>query len=434
VNRRLIVFLATAISISTLTVVGVQIKWIRTTADAAEEDFSRNVQLALQQVADMVEKQEMAYRYPDSVPVRNFQSQFSSSPQRCADRPVPERITGEQIDSLLRRELSRKNIMSSCEFVVTDEWGAIILSTDGFAGAQPEHTYTTALFPNDPDHIPRHFLTVGLPHHRDYILRSIRWLLVASLLLILIISTTFAVTLITVFRQKRLSRIRNDFVNNITHELKTPITTISLASEILQDRRVPGWQDGVPRLTQVIYDESKRLMYLVERVLQSAIYSRGKLKLKVEEVNIHDIIRKVLSSFSLQFETLHITTESRFRAANPHVMADALHLAHVLANLIDNAIQYRKETEPLHIAVQTHNTVHAVVVTVTDNGIGIDERHSKQLFNRFYRETYQHLPPVKGFGLGLYYVKNIIETHRGKVFATGAIGKGSTFGFELPVK
>jgi signal transduction histidine kinase len=434
VNKRLIVFLAVAISISTLVVVGVQIKWIRSTVDTAEENFSRDVQLALQQVVDMIVTQEMAQVAPDSMPLRFFQSQVASYPLHYADRPVVERITVAQLDSLLCRELRRKNIMSPCEFAVTDEWGAIVLATDGFADVLPEYTYNTALFPNDPDDVTHYFLNIYLPLHRDYILHSIRWMLALSLLLIIVISATFAVTLITIFRQKRLSKIRHDFVNNITHELKTPIATISLASEILQDRQTPNWTDSVPHLSRVIHDESKRLMYLVERVLQSAIYARGKLKLKVEEIDVHPIIQKVLSQFSVQFDTLHITTECRLHAANSHVMADALHLAHVLTNLIDNAIQYRKETEPLHIVVQTHNTGQALVVSVTDNGIGIDGKQSKQLFNRFYRDIYTHAAPIKGFGLGLYYVKNIIETHHGKIFATGAVGIGSTFGFELPVK
>ncbi|MDR0667923.1 MAG: HAMP domain-containing histidine kinase [Prevotellaceae bacterium] len=433
-NKRLIVLLAIAISISTLTVVGIQIKWIRATADAAEEAFSRNVQATLQQVVDIIVRQEIAQLFSDSIPVHFFQSRFSSYPPSHADRPVTERVTDAQIDSLLRKELRRKNIVAPYEFAITDEWGAIVLATAGFSNARPEHTYNAALFPSDPYHAPHYFLNIYLPPHRDYIMYSIRWMLVASGVLILVICATFAVTLMTVFRQKRLSKIRNDFVNNITHELKTPIATISLASEILQDHRSPRWQDRVPRLSQVIHDESERLMYLVEKVLQTAIYSRGKLKLKVEEVDIHDIIRKVLADFSLQFETLHITTESRFLATNPHVMADALHLAHVLTNMIDNAIQYRKTTEPLHIVVQTRNTAHSVEVAVSDNGIGVDERQAKQVFNPFYRYVHKQSPPVKGFGLGLYYVKNIIETHHGKLFVSGAVGKGSTFGFELPVR
>ncbi|MDR3134434.1 MAG: HAMP domain-containing histidine kinase [Prevotellaceae bacterium] len=415
--------MAVVIGICTSALIGVQVQWIQTAEKVNEEQFSRTVTHAMEHAVHEIARQEI-----EEMPsLRAFQSTAGSDYNLV---PPEQRISYSQIDSLLHRTFSEANIPVACDFAVTDELGAILFATDNFSDALPEQTYSTTLFPDDPETAAHYYLNVYFPGYAAYIIRSITWMIVASALLTLIIVATFAATLFIIFQQKRLSRIKADFVNNITHELKTPITTISLAAQVLQETPAITLQTAVPRLSGMISNESKRLSQLVESILQSAIFKRG-VKLSIQKIDLHALLQNVLAQFSLQFETLKVTVECKFNATNTQVSGDEIHLANAVSNLIDNAIKYRKETTPLHILIETKNTRKTIILSVTDNGIGVEA--TKQLFNQFYRYPSENRYTIKGFGLGLYYVKNIIETHHGKLFASGNVGAGSTFGFELPL-
>jgi two-component system phosphate regulon sensor histidine kinase PhoR len=418
------VLLAVVISICTLALISVQVQWIQAAEKVEEEQFSRMVQLVLEQVVNDITTQEIQ----EMQSVRAFQSYARDGNDLI---PVAQRISHSQIDSLLYKAFCETTISIAYDFAVTDELGAILFETDNFSNASPEHTYSTTLFPNDPEEAAHYYLNVYFPQYATHIIHSIRWMIVASVALTLIIVATFTATLLIIFRQKRLSKIKADFVNNITHELKTPITTISLAAQMLQETPASGLQSAIPRLSDMIGSESKRLSQLVESILQSAIFKRG-VKLSVRKIDMHALLQNVLAQFSLQFDALQVAVECKFTATHTQVAGDEIHLANAVSNLIDNAIKYRKETEPLRILVETKNTRKTIVVAVTDNGIGV--KATKQLFNQFYRQPTDNIYTIKGFGLGLYYVKNIIETHGGKLFASGASGVGSTFGFELPIE
>jgi two-component system phosphate regulon sensor histidine kinase PhoR len=431
VNKRLIVSLAVFISLCTLTLTGEQIKWMQAITRAEEESFARHIRLALEEVADEAEKQETETLLLHGYPARLFQSRTQQI--TLSHLPLEKRLPLQTLDSLLKEAFRKKDILIPYDFAVTDETGTILFETTGFKDATPVHTYSARLFPNDPDESFAHYLSVYLAHYASHILRSTRWMIIVSVILTLLIAATFATTLIIIFRQKKLSEIKNDFVNNITHELKTPITTISLAAQMMEDRSVPDWESKIPRLSRLIGSESKRLSLWVENILQSAVFERGKLKLRAKPVDLQQLLQNVLAQFTLQFEELHADIQYDLHATHTRVMGDEIHLANVISNLIDNAIKYRKETEPLQLLVKTENEHSHITLSITDNGIGIDGHESKHLFDRFYRTPSSNGHTVKGFGLGLYYVKNIIETHNGKLFAFGKTGKGSTFGFTLPL-
>lgn len=420
-KQRLIILLAVVISICTLALISVQVQWIRATEKVEEEQFSRTVTLALEHAVNDITMQEIQERQS----LRVFQSYARDSNNRV---PVEQRISYRQIDSLLHKVFCETPISIAYDFAVTDELGIILFATDNFSQALPQYTYSTTLFPDDPEGAAQYYLNVYFPQYATYITHSITWMIAASVLLTLIIIVTFAATLVIIFRQKRLSKIKADFVNNITHELKTPITTISLAAQVLQETPKPDLPTAVPRLADMVRSESKRLLQLVESILQSAIFKRG-MKLSIQKIDMHALLQNVLAQFSLQFDTLNVAVECKFNAVNTQVTGDEIHLANAVSNLIDNAIKYRKETEPLHILIETKNTGKTITIAVTDNGIGV--KATKQLFHQFYRQPSENIY-TKGFGLGLYYVKNIIETHHGKLFASGHAGAGSTFGFELP--
>jgi signal transduction histidine kinase len=433
-NKRLVFLLVIAIGIGTFMLIGVQVKWIREMARAEEAYFSHAVQVALWEVADEINRRETSAlsAAEGDHPVHLFQSQHAL----LAAKPVHERVSLPLIDTLLRQKLRAQDILIPFECAVTDELGVLVFASGGFDNPAPDYTYSAVLFPDAPHDAVPYYLNVFLPDRHSHILRAIRWLVVLSTLLTLLITVTFIATLVVIFRQKQLSKIKSDFVHNITHELKTPITTISLAAEMLQDPHVLEDRRNIERLPRVIGSESRRLLHLVEQVLQSAIFERGKLKLSVKPVDVHRLIREVLTHFALQFDTLKVSVECRLEAPRAWVMADEVHLANVVSNLIENAIKYRKEKQPLRIVVRTEEKGKRLVLAVTDNGKGIDGRSAgtKHLFNQFYRDaSAENSYRIAGFGLGLYYVKNIIETHHGRLFASGRTGEGSTFGFELPL-
>jgi two-component system phosphate regulon sensor histidine kinase PhoR len=247
-----------------------------------------------------------------------------------------------------------------------------------------------------------------------------------------IIIGIFALTLHIILRQKKLSLIKNDFINNMTHELKTPISTISLASQMLKDTSVAHTPKTIEHVSGVIFDESKRLSYQVEKVLQMAVFNEGRLKLKMSEINLNDVAGTVASNFQIRVTSQHGELNTRFAANHPLIKGDEVHITNVLFNLLDNAVKY--STEKPEIEFSTENKNGWVVVAVKDNGIGIPKEHQKQIFERFYRVPTGNVHNVKGFGLGLSYVKRIIDAHNGQIKVDSSPGKGTRFRIYLPVK
>ncbi len=254
----------------------------------------------------------------------------------------------------------------------------------------------------------------------------------STLLITLFIVMMFSLALFIIFKQKRLSEMKNDFVNNMTHELKTPVSTISLASQMLSDRSIPDEQKNLGQISRIIQAESKQLGFQVERVLQMAIFDHGELKLKLEEVNLHDIIDTVAQNFLLQLDKREGKLEFFPEAEDAVVNGDLMHLTNVVSNLLENAIKYTRLKPEISIATRTEND--SLVVSVMDNGIGISKEDQKRIFDKFYRVPSGNVHNVKGFGLGLSYVKLIVEQHHGSIKIKSEPGKGSQFDIQLPLR
>jgi two-component system phosphate regulon sensor histidine kinase PhoR len=272
---------------------------------------------------------------------------------------------------------------------------------------------------------------VSFPRKESYIFLSMGVTLATSLGLLLIVMGVFLSTLITIMRQKKLSQVRSDFVSNMTHELKTPIATIALAAEMLSDPNVPSEKKNYASLSGVIHAQTKRLSMLVERSLLLAMFEHGRLRLRLKRCDFHALAAKVLDGFTLQAEHAGAHVARAFNAANANIMADEVHFSNIFSNLVDNALKYAKEN-PL-IVVSTKNVDDKLLIQVRDNGIGIAKEDQKRIFEQFYRVHTGNLHNVKGFGLGLSYVRQIVEQHGGQIWIESELGKGSTFNILLPL-
>ncbi len=346
--------------------------------------------------------------------------------------PLQQRLDFRQMDNFLADELRNRNITLPYEYGVYQEYtGNFIYSSAGENNAELERSiYQAQLFPNDfflePNYIKLHF-----PGQNMFILHKISAILGSSLVFIAIIIFTFLWMMRSFLEQKKLSEMKTDFINNMTHEFKTPITTIALASEALRDTQVQKNETRLNRLAGVIQEENKRLEGQVERVLQIARLQTGEIKLNKQAVNIHHIIEKAIEQVSLIVEEKQGQISCSLNAEKAIVEADNVHLTNIIYNLLDNATKYAMDKPS--IIIQSYNSGPRIVIEITDNGIGMSQEEQKRIFEQFYRVPTGNIHNVKGFGLGLSYVKTMLQAHNGSIQVKSAPGKGSTFTFTLPL-
>jgi two-component system phosphate regulon sensor histidine kinase PhoR len=343
---------------------------------------------------------------------------------------VEDRFTESQIEHLLSSKLSENGVDLPFEYAVYEEGKQPIYQSGSFNEYEECRYFRTSLLPGGIFHRPT-FLSVYFPGERKHFLKSMGMLGGTSVLITLCVITLFSLSLFIIFKQKKLAEMKNDFVNNMTHELKTPISTISLASQMLSDRSIPEEQKNLSQISRIIQTESRQLGFQVERVLQMAIFDHGQLKLKTEEINIHDLIETVAQNFLLQIEKRDGRLEFLPEAEESVVQGDTMHLTNVVSNLIENAIKYTKQVPRISIATRNENDF--IIISVSDNGIGISKEDQKRIFDKFYRVPTGNVHNVKGFGLGLSYVKLIVEHHHGTIRLKSEPGKGSRFDIHLPL-
>jgi two-component system phosphate regulon sensor histidine kinase PhoR len=351
--------------------------------------------------------------------------------QERSELPVSLRIPDGFLDVLIDTLLKQKNINLEYRFAVQTEIDGknVFIMGNDFHPQKNSQLYKKLLFP-DEQQLKPNFLCIYFPKQKSDLFKSTSFLIFPSILLTMIIIGIFIVTLQVILRQKKISQIKNDFINNMTHELKTPISTISLASQMLRDVSVSHTTKSVDHISSVIYDESQRLTNQVEKVLQMAVFNEGKLKLKFTEIDINKLLEGIVANFEIRLSTENGTLIKDLSAENPYINGDEVHITNVIFNLLDNAMKYSKG-EP-QIELLTENKNGFVVVHVKDYGIGIPKEHQNQIFERFYRVPTGNLHNVKGFGLGLSYVKRIVEVHNGKIKLESTVGKGTRFRIFFP--
>lgn len=493
-NKRLIILLGTVMGLVLLSLISVQINWIRNAYIVKEQQFDQMVHQALNEIVNVIAREEtyglmMDELNPGLSQSRNRNYQLSASdtlnnlgyevhfeantPNASQSDSVIESMQKNTIrdwqqaqkhqmmeqrrqylNSLITRILSHnpnieerlsKNELAAISSEVLMDFGIdadfefavlkwnnnIAFKSENFNPNEVSSIYRVRLYPDDFSAESNYF-DIYFPDKRNFIFRSLAFIGISSGVLTLLIVFTFAFTLYVIFRQKRLSDIKTDFVNNMTHELKTPISTISLASQMLGDNSIPSEAKNLGRISKIIKQESKRLGYQVEKVLQIAAIDKGNLTLNKRNIDIHELIENVTGNFLIQIENSGGLLIPSLHAEKFMVKADPVHLTNVISNLIDNAIKYTPENP--EIFIETRNIDDYVQVSVKDNGIGISRNNQKRVFERFYRVPTGNVHNVKGFGLGLNYVKKIIEIHKGSIEVESEPGNGTTFSFRLPLK
>ena len=349
----------------------------------------------------------------------------------ASDKPLKERVNFKILDQDIKAELINNGVNIHYHFIVTTQDGREVYRCPDYSDEGSEFTYTQVLFRNDPSS-KMGVVKVHFPDINSYIFSSIKFM-IPSVFFTLILLVTFIITLVLVFRQKRYNEIKNDFVNNMTHELKTPIASISLATQMLNDDSVTKSEKMRKHLVGVITDETKRLRFLVEKVLQMSMFDRKKSSFKKKHLDLNEMVESIANSFSLRGEHTGGKINVDIGAVDSDIYVDEVNFQNVIFNLMDNAVKYRKTDEPVDIYLKTWNDDKWLYLSVHDTGKGIKKDDLKKIFEKFYRVGTGNVHDVKGFGLGLAYVKKVVDLHDGEIKVDSEYGKGSTFTIKLPV-
>ncbi len=351
--------------------------------------------------------------------------------RRASDKSIGERVRFGDLNGYLQANLYNNGIDLPFHYEVLDKEGRSVYRCADYEEKGSDEAYQQALFKNDPP-AKTSVLKVHFPGRRDYLFDSVSFM-IPSLIFTLVLLVTFIFTIYIVFRQKKLTEMKNDFINNMTHEFKTPISTISLAAQMLKDPAVGKSPQMFQHISGVINDETKRLRFQVEKVLQMSMFDRQKATLKMKEIDANELITGVVNTFALKVERYNGKITSNLEATDPVIFADEMHITNVIFNLMDNAVKYKKPEEDLELKVRTWNESGKLMISIQDNGIGIKKENLKKIFEKFYRVHTGNLHDVKGFGLGLAYVKKIIVEHKGTIRAESDLNVGTKFIIALPL-
>ena len=349
----------------------------------------------------------------------------------ASEKPLKERVNFKLLDKDIRQELANNGINIPYHFTVSTVDGREVYRCPDYSDDGEEYNYSQILFRNDPQS-KMGIVRVHFPNMSSYIFSSVQFM-IPAVIFTLVLLVTFIFTIVIIFRQKRYTEIKNDFINNMTHELKTPISSISLAAQMLNDDTVTKSPSMMKHLGGVIGDESRRLRFLVEKVLQMSMFDRQTASFKKKELDLNELLEQTASTFSLRVEHTggKITTE--IEAVDSAIYVDEVHFQNAITNLMDNAVKYRKPEEPINIHIRTWNDNSHLYFSISDNGQGIKKENVKKIFDKFYRVHTGNVHDVKGFGLGLAYVKKIINLHEGEIRCDSELGKGTKFTVSLPI-
>jgi len=418
-----------------------QFLWIKSARDAREQQLEENITGALPVAAEelMTDKGLLG---PQG---RNSRLLFPSDRLQYGFRrpSVVQRFTKDEVKEIIRKAFEKSNLRNvDFEFAIApvDMQGEEMYSENfmKFYLDSANNKNLRHIIPLEPpsgsqyENISREeYLAVIIPYQSNIIWRSMRWFIAGAVLFTIIITAAFFITIRTLLRQKKLSEIKSDFINNMTHEFKTPLATISLAVDALKNEKVINDQEKTNYFTGIIKEENKRMNKQVETILQAALLDKQEVQLNLKKLHAHELIQGALNNIILQVEEKQGKLETNLGATKDLLLADEVHFTNMVSNLLDNAIKYSKEN--LLIKLSTQNVGNQLRIKIEDNGIGMNKETLNRIFEKFYRAHTGNIHNVKGFGLGLSYVKTMVEAHHGTIKAESTAGRGSSFTITLPL-
>ncbi|MFT3702681.1 MAG: HAMP domain-containing sensor histidine kinase [Agriterribacter sp.] len=441
--KKIYILIIILICLSLIGIVATQIMSIKNERILKNEQLEQKIQHALSEVGEEVAEQK------GKLPSLSFSK---LSPEWLTDKFLPfqkpatvaQRYSPNQIYEKLKTSFS-KNGLHKTKFEFA------ILNRDNLSSNYEMQTVNFSKLLADtmenrafmfPLSVPTGSIAEGLvadeelwvivPNLDTFLWRSLSWNILGSILFTLIICTAFFITVRTMLRQKKLSEIKSDFINNMTHEFKTPLATISLAVDALKNEKVFQNKEKMDYFSNIIKDENKRMNKQVETILQAALLDKQDVQLNMKPLHVHNTIQNMMDNFKLQLEDKQGKAELRLNAQQDRIEADEVHFTNLLSNLVDNAIKYSKPTG-LHIIISTQNSGSNIRIKIEDNGIGMNKETVNRIFEKFYRAHTGNIHNVKGFGLGLSYVKSMVDAHRGKIKAESAVDRGSIFTLDFPL-
>lgn len=416
---RIIILLAV---ISLIGIIATQLFWVRNAYNLQEKQFNDRVHIALTNVTHELLNinQDESQLFE---PIRQISSNYYTA-------MINDTVNPYLLETLLKKEFVKKNLKINFEYVIYDCFTDSIVFGDYISLDATDKDQLQSKSYNMKWDKDGHYFGVYFPSKESYIMSRMGiWIFSSSIILIIIIF--FAYTINVILKQKRLSETKNDFINNITHEFKTPISTISLSAEVLLQPNIVNEPERLSNYAQIIQDENNRLKSQVDKVLQLATLEKDKLKLENENIDIHQLINESIKSFDLLIQQKEGKIRCEFNSKNHLFVGDKVHLSNILHNLIDNAIKYTPVAPD--ILISTNHYKEGIEIRVKDNGIGITKEGQKYIFDKFYREPTGDVHDIKGFGLGLNYVKTIVEAYGGKIKLISKEKQGATFIIKLPL-
>lgn len=467
-----------------------QVTYLESMVRMRKEQFSENVMRALYGVGRYVEEQETLYYLEQDpalltddtplssestvnvggklLPVEDFTSEESAREryrrlqnalkyrfryqqsllnevvisiiQESASRPADERVDSAMVRKFIASELSRRGINVPFSFCLVTTDAQPLYATSDFDTPLLEDfrnnnhvdgLYSIPLFPNSD---VSYTLLVDFPTEKKYVYRSVRYI-IPTLAFTAILLVIFIYTVLLAFRQKKLSEMKNDFINNMTHEFKTPISTISLAAQMLDDQSITKSATMLSHCSRIINEETKRLRVLVEQILVLSMFDNAQIRVNIKEVDANSIISSVVDNFKIKVEKFGGDITADLKATHAMVAVDVLHFTNIIYSLLDNAVKYRKSDVAPELKVSTSDTAagNELEIRIADNGIGIRQQDQKRIFDRFYRVSTGNRHDVKGYGIGLAYVRQVVQQVGGRIRVESEPGVGTAFIIKLPL-
>jgi two-component system, OmpR family, phosphate regulon sensor histidine kinase PhoR len=443
--RKIFPVILVLISLSLIGTIYVQYSWLRTMLVDKHEEFKYKLYGSIDDVGRELMEQKGTlpslknYRgRPDlSWPSEQFKMELKMPPT------IAQKFTEMEVAEKLRKAFEVRGLKDvKFEFAINSTMGSMLsyeIKSRGFLNQMEDTTKSLVLYylfqpPSGSDLenlVPEEVMTLVVPNVNKIVLGEIRWMIMGAIFFTLMIITAFYITVNALIRQKKLSEIKNDFINNMTHEFKTPLATISLAVDALRNEKVARDREKMNYFSGIIKEENKRMNKHVETILQAAMMDRQELQLNKQPLHVHNLIHEIMDNYKLQLEEKGARAELSLDARFDFIEADHVHFRNLISNLVDNAVKYSKEN--LIIKIATWNTNKFIGIRIEDNGIGMSKETVRRIFEKFYRAHTGNLHNVKGFGLGLSYVKTVVDAHSGKIKVDSVLGRGSAFSLEIPL-